>query len=51
MGEPSPDPTTLALEIVEAVLDGGHPAAMTVTKLMGPFPVEWKAQRHEFGPA
>ena len=37
--------TLLAPDIVEAVLDGRQPAAMTLPALMEPFPVEWDAQR------
>jgi len=34
--------TLLAPDIVEAVLDGGEPTAITLDKLMKPFPIEWE---------
>ena len=34
----------LAPDIVEAILDGRQPAAMTLATLMKPFPVGWKGQ-------
>ena len=37
--------TLLAPEIVEAVLDGRQPHAMTLDRLLKPFPVEWEEQR------
>ena len=37
--------TLLAPDIVEAILDGRQPAAMTLKGLMEPFPVEWERQR------
>ena len=37
--------TLLAPEIVEAILEGKQPAAVTLRGLMEPFPVEWKRQR------
>lgn len=37
--------TLLAPDIVEAVLDGRQPAAMTLPKVMEPFPVDWERQR------
>ena len=37
--------TLLAPDIVEAILDGRQPAAMTLPGLMDPFPVEWEEQR------
>ena len=33
--------TLLAPDIVEAILDGRQPAALTLPGLMEPFPVEW----------
>ncbi|WP_431285586.1 hypothetical protein ACQW02_12620 [Humitalea sp. 24SJ18S-53] len=36
--------TLLAPEIVEAILDGRQPEAMTLPGLMAPFPVEWEGQ-------
>ena len=38
--------TLLAPDIVEAILDGRQPAAMTVKELMQPMPVEGEGQRH-----
>ena len=35
----------LAPDIVEAILEGKQPAYLTLRDLMGPFPVEWDAQR------
>lgn len=37
--------TLLAPDIVEAILDGRHPAKMTLATLMEPFPVGWQEQR------
>ena len=37
--------TLLAPDIVEAILEGRQPAAVTLKKLMEPFPVEWEQQR------
>lgn len=37
--------TLLAPDIVEAILHGRQPQAMTLPVLMRPFPVEW-AQQH-----
>ncbi len=37
--------TLLAPEIVEAILDGRQPPAMTLPVLMGPFPMEWAEQQ------
>ena len=37
--------TLLAPEIVEAILEGRQPAAVTLRGLMEPFPVEWERQR------
>ena len=36
-----PHMTLLALDIVEAILDGRQPAAMTLAVLIRPFPVGW----------
>jgi hypothetical protein len=36
--------TLLAPDIVEAILDGRQPAAMTLAVLMRPFPVAWGEQ-------
>ena len=40
--------TLLAPEIVELVLAGRQPAALTLKGLMAPFPVEWERQREFF---
>ena len=37
--------TLLAPEIVEAIIEGRQPAAVTLKVLMEPFPVEWERQR------
>ena len=37
--------TLLAPDIVEAILDGRQPEAMTLPGLLGPFAVEWGEQR------
>ena len=37
--------TLLAPDIVEAILDGRQPPALTLARLMKPFPVEWEEQR------
>lgn len=36
--------TLLAPDIIEAILDGRQPEAMTLPGLMEPFPVEWAEQ-------
>ena len=38
----------LAPDIVEMILDGRHPAALTLKELMAPFPAEWERQRQFF---
>ena len=40
--------TLLAPDIVEAILEGKQPAALTLKGLMEPFPVEWERQREVF---
>jgi hypothetical protein len=37
--------TLLAPDVVEAILDGRHPAEMTLATMMEPFPVGWQEQR------
>ncbi len=37
--------TLLAPDIVEAILDGRQPSAMTLAVLMAPFPMVWASQR------
>lgn len=37
--------TLLAPELIEAILDGRQPRAVTLPTLMKPFPMEWKEQR------
>ncbi|MEO5327568.1 MAG: hypothetical protein H7829_04925 [Magnetococcus sp. THC-1_WYH] len=37
--------TLLAPDIVEAILEGRQPEALSVERLRGPFPVEWEDQR------
>ena len=41
--------TLLAPDIVEMILNGRQPDGVTMAPLMTPFPLEWKAQRQEFG--
>ena len=41
--------TLLAPNIVEAILDGQQPEAMTLPGLMAPFTVEWDVQRQGAG--
>jgi hypothetical protein len=37
--------------VVEVILEGKHPADLTMQVLMEPFPQDWKAQeRHFLGP-
>ena len=40
--------TLLAPEIVEAILDGRHPAEMGLDDLLPGFPLEWESQRRSF---
>jgi hypothetical protein len=42
-------PTLLAPDILEAILEGRQPAAMTLATLMKPFPVWWKGQEMAIG--
>jgi hypothetical protein len=37
--------TLLAPDIVQAILDGKHPADLTLPRLMKPFPIIWAEQR------
>jgi hypothetical protein len=37
--------TLIAPDIVEAILDGRHPADLILPKLMKPFPMDWERQR------
>ncbi len=41
--------TLLAPDIVEAILDGRHGQAVTLTRVLEPFPLEWKHQEMHFG--
>ncbi len=41
--------TLLAPDIVEAVLDGRHGQAVTLARVLEPFPLEWKHQNMHFG--
>jgi hypothetical protein len=41
--------TLLAPDIVEAILDGRQPEGVDLPRLLGPFQVEWAAQRGTFG--
>ena len=38
----------LSPTIVEAILDGRHPARLTMKDLLVPFPIEWKSQAQYF---
>ena len=38
----------LAPEIVDAIMDGRQPESVTMTKMMEPFPLDWKEQRIRF---
>ena len=40
--------TLLAPEIVEAILNGGHATALTLNRVMAPFPIGWAEQRLRF---
>ena len=42
--------TLLAPEIIEMILDGRHPADLSMAVLMKPFPVEWHRQAETFLP-
>ena len=44
-------PTLLAPDIVEAILDGRQPAAMTLAVLMGPFAAGWRGQMEVYDPS
>lgn len=39
----------LSPDIIEAILDGRHPAHLTMKDLLEPFPLDWTEQWHEFG--
>ncbi len=39
----------LAPDIINAILDGRQPEAMTLANLTKPFPVEWEGQREKWG--
>lgn len=41
--------TLLAPDIVEAILDGRHGQAVTLARVLEPFPLEWKHQAMHFG--
>ena len=40
--------TCLSPRIIEAILDGKHPAKVTMKNLMAPLPVEWGEQEQRF---
>ena len=40
--------TLLAPDIVQSIIDGQHPVALTLPRLLEPWPAEWQAQRAEF---
>ena len=41
--------TTLAPDIIEAILNGEEPAGLSLAKLTRTFPVDWEEQRAMFG--
>jgi hypothetical protein len=41
--------TLLAPDIVEAILNGTQPATLQLSDLEQPFPIDWEAQRTQFG--
>jgi hypothetical protein len=41
--------TLLAPELVEAILDGRQPVELQLDDLLAGFPLEWEAQRPDFG--
>lgn len=41
--------TLLAPNLVEAILDGRHPAEATLARVLEPFPIEWNRQDAVFG--
>ena len=43
--------TLLAPDVVEAILNGRQPADLGLPALVGPFPLEWDAQRTAFAEA
>lgn len=38
----------LSPRVVQAILDGTHPAWLTMRDLMGPFPMDWRQQERHF---
>lgn len=38
----------LSPKVVQAILDGKHPAWLTMKDLMAPFPVDWRLQEKKF---
>lgn len=43
--------STLAPDIVEAIVQGNAPESLSLTKLLKPFPEEWVEQKRHFGVA
>lgn len=41
--------TLLAPNLVEAILNGRHPAEATLARMLEPFPIEWNRQEAVFG--
>ena len=41
--------TTLAPDIIEAILNGEEPSGLSLAKLVKPFPIDWSEQRTWFG--
>ena len=53
VARPTGCPTRLLLDvtyatIVEAILEGRHPAHLAMKDLMAPFPLEWWVQQRQF---
>jgi hypothetical protein len=40
--------TLLAPEMIDSVLDGTHPPALSLASAMRPFPIDWDAQKRKF---
>ena len=41
--------TTLAPDIIEAILNGEEPSGLSLTQLIRTFPMDWEQQRAQFG--
>jgi len=38
----------LSPKVVQAILDGSHPAWLTMRDLLEPFPMDWQLQKKKF---